>query len=269
MDSSRLKNIAILILLALNLCFLAIIGLNRYEAGRAGQEEKRELAELFGTAGIAVEAETLPDAENPRVLLLSRDTEAEKALVASLLGEAEQTDQGGNIYSYENERGRALFRGSGEFEILFRRLEGADEPERTARSLLKALSVETLGAGTAVTEDGARSLSFPCAWEGKEILNASVRLSLYPDGSALLSGRRVNGQVQPAPEETGLGSTTVLLAFLEAVRSGGLVCSRIERIERCWLLTATSSGTGLSPVWRVVTDGGEYRLDGESGSILK
>ena len=268
MDSSRLKTIAILILLALNLCFLAIIGLNRYEAGRAGQEEKRELGELFASAGISVDAEVLPDAETPRVLLLSRDTEAEKNLVTALLGEAEQTDQGGNIYSYENERGRALFRGSGEFELFLARLDGAEEPARAARSLLKTLGVETFGPAEETEEDGARVFRFTCAWEGKEILNASVRLAVYGDGSALLSGRRINGQVQQFAGETGLGSSTVLLAFLEAVRSGGLVCGRIERVERCWLLTSASSGNGLSPVWRVVTDGGEYRLDGVSGAII-
>lgn len=268
MDSSRLKNIAILILLALNLCFLAIIGLNRYEAGRAGQEEKRELAELFASAGIGVEAEQLPEAENPRLLLLSRDTEAEKKLAESLLGEAEQTDQGGNIYLYESERGRALFRGSGEFELYLSRLDGAEDPERAARSLLRKMGVETVGKAEATEEAGVKGLSFRCAWEGKEILNASVRLSLYPDGSALVTGRRINGQVLPDPAAAGLGSYTVLLSFLEAVRSGGLVCSRVERVDRCWLMTASSTGNGLSPVWCVVTDGGEYRLDGVSGSIL-
>lgn len=268
MDTSRLKNIAILILLALDLAFLAIIGLNRYEAGRAGQEEKRELAALFHSAGIEVEAEELPDAVTPELMLLSRDPEAEHALVTALLGEAALTDQGGNIYSYENEAGSALFRGSGEFEFRFTRLEGSGDPERAARGLLKKLGVETLGQPAESEENGERSLSFPCAWEGREIINASVRLTVYPDGSALLSGRRVNGLVQRDPAGTALGSSTVLLAFLEAVRSGGLVCNRVESVERCWQMTATSSGNGLSPVWRVVTDGGVYRLDGVTGGLL-
>ena len=135
MDTSRLKNIAILILLALDLAFLVLVGLNRYEAGRAGQEEKRELAALFHSAGIEVEAEELPDAVTPELLLLSRDPEAEHALVTALLGEATLTDQGGNIYSYENQAGSALFRGSGEFEFRFARLEGSGVSARYGADL--------------------------------------------------------------------------------------------------------------------------------------
>ena len=55
MDAGRLKNIAIIILAALNVCFLALIGFNRFEVRHVLSSEKASIAELFEDNGIHLE----------------------------------------------------------------------------------------------------------------------------------------------------------------------------------------------------------------------
>jgi len=268
-DAGRLKNIAIIILAALNVCFLLLIGFDRFELRHVAAQEKASVAELFGDSGIRLDPEIVPNRFSAEWYTVSRDRAAETAIVKTLIGNAEAEDRGGNIYSYQNENGSALFRSNGEFEIELNFVDDGAGAGRTAARLLEEMGIAFISEGAEMEEHGnSRGISYLCAWNDSPVLNCSVHLTIYAGGSAVLSGRRINGTPQRSVENSVLNINTVLLRFLDEIKSGGHVCNRLESIELCYNMTSSASGTALEPVWRIVTDGGTYQVNVSSGKII-
>lgn len=269
MDASRLKNIAIIILAVLNVCFLALIGLNRFELRQVSSQEKTSIAELFEDSGISLDADIVPDSFDAAWYNISRDTAEEARIVEKLIGHAVAEDQGGNIYSYKNENGSALFRNNGEFEISLNFVDDGAGAGRTAARLLEEMGIAFISEGAEMEEHGdSRGISYLCAWNESPVLNCSVHLTIYAGGSAVLSGRRINGEPQQGSDGSALDISTVLVRFLDEIKSAGHVCNRVESIELCYNMNSSASGTSLEPVWHIVTDGGSYQLNVSSGKIM-
>ncbi len=269
MDAGRLKNIAIIILAVLNVCFLALIGLNRFEVRHILSQEKTSIAELFEDSGISLAADIVPDSFDAAWYTINRDTDAEAKIVEKLIGQAAAEDQGGNIYSYENENGSALFRNNGEFEIRLDFVDDGAGAGRTAARLLEEMGIAFISEGAEMEEHGdSRSISYLCSWEESPVLNCSVYLTIYAGGSAVLSGRRLNGTPQQGSDGSALDINTILVRFLDEIKSGGHVCNRLESIELCYNMNSSASGTVLEPVWHIVTDGGAYQVNVSSGKIM-
>lgn len=268
MDVARLKNIAIIILAALNICFLVIIGLNRFEESRETGGERAALAELFADNGISIEPETIPTVLEAAWYTVNRDTDEEAKIVSKLLGRAEAEDQGGNMYYYENENGNALFRNNGEFEIRLNYVNDGAGAGKTAARLLEDMGISFISDGAEMEERGdSRSIVYLCAWNDSPVLNCEVRLTIYAGGSVILAGRRINGTPQRSSGGEMLGINTLLVRFLDEIMTEGHVCNRIESIELCYNMNYSASGTVLEPVWRIVTDGSEYQVSVRDGKI--
>ena len=269
MDASRLKNIAIIILAALNICFLALIGVSRFEVGSVTAETKESIAELYHSSGISLEPGIIPAAMDADWYTISRNTEEESRIVSVMIGQSDAVDQGGNIYSYETEKGSALFRSNGEFEIRLNFVDDGAGAGRTAARLLEDMGVSFISEGAEMEEHGnSRGISYVCSWDEHPVLNCKVNLTIYAGGSAVLSGRRIKGIPQKSGAEEALNVNTMLVRFLDEIKSGGHICNRIESIDLCYNMTSTSSGTALEPVWHIVTDGSEYKVSVTNGRIM-
>ena len=86
METRRLKNIAILILVLLNISLLALLGYQNLQAVRVSQTAVEELTTLFATEELklALPSDTLSESLMP--LTLKRQTETENRIAAFLLG---------------------------------------------------------------------------------------------------------------------------------------------------------------------------------------
>ena len=269
MDAGRLKNIAIIILAVLNVCFLALIGFNRFEVRHVLSQGKLSVAELFEDNGISLEAEIVPDSFDAAWYTISRDVDSEAKIVEKLIGQATADDQGGNIFSYENENGSALFRNNGEFEIKLNFVDDGAGAGRTAARLLEDMDIAFISDGAEMEEHGdSRSITYLCSWNESPVLNCSVHLTIYAGGSAVLYGRRLNGTPQQGSAGRALDINTILVRFLDEIKSGGHVCNRLESIELCYNMNSSASGTALEPVWHIVTDAGAYQVNVSSGRIM-
>lgn len=269
MDAARLKNIAIIILAALNVCFLILIGVNRFEVRNVSTNTKNSISELFADSGISLPAEIVPDKFDAAWYTISRDTASEEKIVEKLIGQAEAEDQGGNIYSYTNGNGSAVFRNNGEFEVKLNFVDDGAGAGRTAARLLEEMDIAFISEGAEMEEHGdSRGISYVCAWNENPVLNCSVHLTIYAGGSAVLSGRRINGVPQQGSAGKALDVNTVLVRFLDEIKSGGHVCNKVERIELCYNMSSAAAGAALEPVWHIVTDGGSYQVNVSSGKIM-
>ena len=119
METKRLKNIAILILLLLNGFLLALLGYQDLQGIQVSYATMDELKALFATEELtlALPGDALEDSLSP--LVLSRQTETENKIAAFLLGEVVPAEsQGGGIYGYRSELGLVQFRAGGGFDTV-------------------------------------------------------------------------------------------------------------------------------------------------------
>ena len=130
METRRLKNIAILILLLLNAFLLLLLGYQDLLGRRVERESFEELKALLASEDLELAVEYDLRQESLTPLTLARKTESESAIAAFLLGESVTVySEGGGIYSYTAQSGTVQFRSGGGFDtVRFSRTIGnADE----------------------------------------------------------------------------------------------------------------------------------------------
>ena len=160
MEWSKLKNIIIIMLAAVNL-FLLVLVVHRQWESRSSYESAREdaLAVLWETSRIRLEREILPEELDLTPMSVTRDPELEETQAAALLGEL--TASPPEALRYVGAKGAAQFYVDGEVSAEFRTgaypLAGA-EPEEFAVDLLatigfeaQVMSTEESGGETVVT----------------------------------------------------------------------------------------------------------------------
>ncbi len=269
MESGKIKNIIIIILAALNLSFLAVIALDVNETRDAEERERTELVTFFEANGIYLDKDVIPDEVSAGNYYLTRDLTQEKNIVAALLGVAEPQDQGGNIFYYENDNGNAFFRNNGEFEINFAHLDDTEGAQKTAASLLKKINLSYDDSDSYTEEHGdSRSISMVCTWQNVPVANCRITLIIYAGGSAQLSGKRLVGTPQRVGDCEMLGINTMMIRFMDEIKSGGYVCDKIEDVSLCYLMRNFPAEAELEPVWQIVTNGGSYRVNVTSGELM-
>ena len=116
MQSSRLKNIIILILALVNLFLLASL-FSRFSARRESREQTTtQLTELFAANGMTLSPDAVSFQPPPTGGTLARDTAQDRQMASLLLGDGlSYSDQGGGIWSYDSPDGAAVFRSGGSF----------------------------------------------------------------------------------------------------------------------------------------------------------
>ena len=133
METSRLKNIIILILALTNLCLLGLLTM-RFTTGYAARDEARQqMVQLFAAEGVSLDGDLIPSTDPPAGLTLTRDPEEEQKLAEFLLGEAgSASDGGGGVSTYQNRNGSAVFRSDGTFDVVM------EHSSETADALCRA-----------------------------------------------------------------------------------------------------------------------------------
>lgn len=251
MDTGRLKTIVILILLGVNLAFGGILLSEHLGAAEDNAHTRSELTQVMAGLGVEIKEEVLPAGETLPRCSLPRDREAERTLVRALLGEAEETDQGGNIWYYENENGWAWCRGGGSFELML--LSGGGSLEQQ------------------MSEGGLRARRegdyYVCLAGDTQVFNCRFTLN-QRSGGVYISGRFLPGE--PVEEEMVdcTDVATLLLRFCDRIRDAGGVFSRVEEIRSGYVLNVTAAGMELVPVWQMRTDGGTWYMDLQAGRLV-
>ena len=248
MDTGKLKSAAIIILLCVNLAFGGILIFDGVSNAGAEARERAQLTDIFAENGIEISPGTIPRRCRLQTHGVVRSKAGEAELVSLLIGQAEEQDQGGNIYYYENAPGWVRFRSSGSFEACLY------DDARSEGELLTAVGAAPSGF------DGR--YAYYC---GKyEIFNCGAEAERTDEGMTL-SGRRLMGEPGPGRAGEYLSMSTVLMRFLERVIGEGIVCTRIDDISPGYMMSVTAASAELRPVWRISADSGVYCIWADSG----
>ena len=154
MESSRLKNIIILILVLMDLFLLGSLASRRTAELSARRRGEEQLVELFAADQISLDPDLIPYHAPPASRTLVRALEQERAIATALLGKSlRQSNSGDVVHGSDRDAGAALFRSNGSFDVAGTLSSGS--AEEVCREFCKAFGYRDLaffledGSGTA------------------------------------------------------------------------------------------------------------------------
>lgn len=268
MESFRLKNIIILILVLLNVCLLFPLS-NRYLAARSAQQQvTTQLVALFAADGIALDDAAISDKTPPASQTLERDPEQERALAAAILGKSLiSSDHNGSIHTYDSDTGAARFHANGTFAISAGGLTPED-PEAFSRELCKRFGYDTI---TIALEGGSGTVTGVQHFNNYPVIRCTVSLSF--DAGKLITVEGTHLPSTPAApadtaEEAPLSAVAALNIFLAARRQSGAVVSTVTGMYLCYELQSTTAvPMSLSPCWCITTDTSTFYVNCITGAV--
>jgi len=270
MDTSKIKNILIIILVFLNAFLLALVLVDDAGERAARNDAEEELREILDGCGITAADGMDFFREPPQMCTVLRTPDEEMEKVSSILGEkALVEDLGGNIYFYSGKNGQANLRGTGEMDFIFNgnavTLRG--RTERALEKLMEKSGIEICGEYTQLSEaDNASRVELCCAWEGFPIYNARLSFDVYGDSLLMASGVRQFDTLDSVSSEEAMDCVSAVMRFVEIVKNDGFICSRIDRIEAGYIMSVAVSGeSSLTPVWRIDADTGTLYVNAITG----
>ena len=269
MNTARLKNIVIIILLLANAFLLVLLTSRRAEEHSAYERSLEQLSKLYRTNGIALD-KTLIERAAAELLSVepARDPAAEQSLAEGIIGSVSSIDSGGGIYRYYNAddpgSGFCLIRSGGAVEATLNR--PVDDPEEFCSDLCAPygyLLYETLNDGRSTTVTAHRLLN------ELEVFNCSLSFSFTGGTLKSVSGLFLP-PVSTDAETTPLDVVTALVRFLDYRSSAGVVCTEIVSLSGGYLLQSTTSAPlQLVPVLRVETDVYSYYVNAVTGEVTR
>lgn len=262
MQTYRLKNMILIILLLVNLSLLVLIGTNTLQARRAENATLQQLAALYEKNGIALSLRSLPRQTAGEARTVLRDAEREAAFAEALLGKNE-TQESGSTVAYVSAAGTARFRRNGAVEVSF-------TAPRFSESACAALLAEYDYApltGT-LSDSGNGSLTTMQAIDGRVVLGGSLTLTFQNGLLSSLSGYYVHSsQLRSADDD--FSPADALSEFLSYCLENGVICKSVTAVEPAWFLsTETLFQSALRSAWLIRTDTSEYYVDYKTRTVV-
>lgn len=265
METYRLKNIAIVILLLLNGFLLLLTGYQSLRSRQTAAGAAGQLKDLYEAKGLSLDGGVDLSQQPLSPLTLTRWLEEEQDMASFLLGgDAVSASQGGGIFSYATEYGSIQFRSGGSFNGSRLSLAVEDAAafsrEFCQRFGYADVDISTQGGAVVVTA-GQRAEGVPIT---------GCKLTLRFENGTLTSAAGVHVSLADAvsQEERQINCVTALVRFLDYRESSSIVCSAVEDVACVYALQSGVS-LRLSPVWRVKTDTYTYFVDCASGAVTR
>lgn len=266
METRRLKNIAILILLLLNVFLLLLLGYQELMGIHAEQEAMAELKVLFASEELTLALESSSVESSLSPLTLTRKMDSEASIAAFLLGEtASMRSEGGGICSYSTETGMVQFRSGGGFDTV-RFSRPVEDAQSFARQFCDKFGYEDI-SGDVV--NGTGSLTATQYVARVPILGCEVTLSFQNGNLVSAAGAHIDlGDAQTERNEP-LSGVSVLARFFDHRNREGIVCREVNGLKCVYQLQSGSNLPRLQPVWIVETDAYSYLVDGMTGKVSR
>ncbi len=266
MDSSKLKNIILVVLFAINLVFAGLLLGFKRDALASEKNMKNDLIMVYAQRGIELSDSIDVSAAAPEEYILTRNTDSELSAVKSLLGHAAVYDQGGNVLHYSCDKGEARFRGTGEMEIVFSgdSWDINGDAEAAAKKAAKKLGIDSfvrsVDAGDlTIVELGWR-------FRGSEVFNSRIEMNFSQQSLLLAVGQRAFDEVFGTTGAETMDCASALVSFLALVSERDYDCGSVYSVEEGYIISVPVSGEAtLTPAWKIKTDAGDFCINAVSG----
>lgn len=267
MERSRLKNIIILILVLVNVFLLASL-LSRKSAETTSRALAAEqLAALFAADSISLDTDIITYHTPPASKDLTRSVEREREAAAYFLGDPLlYADQGGSIYTYTGNRGAAMFRSTGSFDIVGT-LSSSDDAEDLCRDFCKEFSYSE--PQFQLDETGSGSAVAFCQFGDLSVFNATVTFTFQKGVLTSVSGTLLPLSGNPISSKMELlSASAALTTFHQFLRESGAAVSAVSDLTLCYELQSTpTSAMSLVPCWCITTNTMQYYVNCSTGTV--
>ena len=264
METYRLKNIAILILLLLNAFLLMLLGYQHMQSRQSDADTVMQLQVLFDSnqLSLADSVDPLQPVLSPMALSRSTDTEADMA-DALLGGGAESASQGGGIYSYTSPAGILQFRSGGSFDSTQLSLP-VEDIQGFVLSFCEAFGYQDVDLQLSGGSGTATAVQYVA---GVPILGCGLTMAFHSGALTQVSGAHITLDNAALTGEEQLTCASALVRFLDYRSAAGIICSQIASVSCIYYLREPAFS--LVPVWQVQTDTYTYLVDASSGDISR
>lgn len=268
MQWAKVKNVLIVILLAVNAFLLGNLALKYHTAARAADALLGDVRVLLSSQGMTLADDfSLPPDKTLPQLSLDRSRTDEQAVSAAMLGETavRQEDEDG-LARYQSEQGELNWNADGTVSgWCLTEYAGDDEAaaKRQARTLLGAWGLWVDGA--ALAADGSTvTLTAPVA--GMAVHNRALTLE-FEQNRVQLRGIWSFGQAYANARESGVtcAAADALIAF----------AGEAEEVTQVWsmelgyrLQEDGGRHLRLVPTWKIQTDNGAYLVDCAKKAVI-
>lgn len=274
MPVSKLKTLAILILLLANIALLSLVVPNRIAKNQEAQNLRTSLQDLCAQQQVTLDPQSIPDTATLYTLELAESAQADLQAATALLGNQVlvQDDSTRYLSTYRSSLGTCSIGRSGSFQASLTNHEPVKDPGSDATDLLLAMGFQIYRHGAPMTQaDGSVTVS---AMQG--VLGVPVYtegLTLTYESSCLTRVEGVfftgTGDLTRIDSQACMSAADALVCFLSARFELGWVGSAVTAMEQgyCRVDTAAAAVVHLTPVWRLETDTGSFFIDGISGAV--
>lgn len=265
METYRLKNIAIVILLLLNAFLLLLLGGQYLQAMQTETDTAGQLRALYQSSQLELDSQIDLSQQSLPPLLLSRQSQAEQAIASFLLGgEAVSASQGGGIYSYTAQYGAIHFRAGGSFDGSKLDLPVEDITE-FARRFCRQFDYEDVQFQL---EGGTGTVTAVQQVTGVPVSGCGLTLHFEEGVLTAAAGSHVSLEDASAGSSGRMDCVTALLRFLDYRSTSGIVCSAVTDV-RCVYELQAGSPLRLLPMWQIAADTAVYFVDCASGEVIR
>lgn len=270
MDQIKVKNFIILVLLIVNAVLVCVFATDVLRERALAAEATSGVVELLAERGISVGENVDLTERTLTSLTVSRNTDEELIKVTKVIGTSEMSDQGGNIRLYFASGGEAGLRGTGRVEMNIRRgTYGSGEPLETAEQFMRDFGMEAAGepvSNSIDPETNEGTLTLECAYNGTSVVNCTLTFTFAEGELVGVYGTRVLDSISSGRQLITIDVPTVLMRFVAILSEQNRVCSSLDALELCYHMSVNAAGEGeLVPVWRIVTDTGEFYINAVTG----
>lgn len=266
MPVSKLKNLAILILLLANAALLSLLIPRQLEARKQAQNLHRRLTELCAQQNVSLDLQAVPDTVNLYALELADKEAGQSQALTALLGQAPvQADHKltmeDNVRIGTWENGTLSLKLSNQKEV--------SDLRAAAKKTLKKMDFEISSLGQPQRlSPGIYAVNAKQAVLGVPIFSDGVTLTYSNNCLSQLSGQFYAGTLTQAGDSACISAAQAVVNFLGERVKLGWVGSSITGMEQGYLRTDQSSAAvRLTPVWKLMTDTGSFYVNGLTGSV--
>ena len=267
MESSRLKNIIILILLLVNAFLLASLASRKMSQANTQRHTAEQLTELFASAGVTLDPDIISTSSVPPTLSLTRSSDEDREVAAFFLGDALiQSDDAGDSQAYDSSfgTGSGIFRANGSFDLV---ISGSlqKDSEELCDDFCRRFDYEITSTSL---ESGTGTITLMQEYNGYPVSDCTVTLYFEQNTLQTVSGSHLPKAHTEVEGGEPLSASAALTRFLEARRESGAVFSSVTDMYPCYDLQSTASAPmTLVPAWCIVTDTVNYYVNCSTGTV--
>ena len=266
METYRLKNIAILILVLLNVCLLLLVISLQYAQHQTQKNLISQTVTLLAGSDISVDPQLLEGKAPLYAYYYSRDAEAEETFAAALLGGSPvRRDAGGGTSVYTASAGTATFRANGSFSLEIDAPALQDGPGREFVETYCPANYRYEGLRTAGQHC---TVTASAQVDGLPVYGATIVFSFTDDLLTSASGFFVPAsELSSEPIET-ISRASAAVYLMDHCNEEGKICNTISGISDGYLLQSTvSAPMMLVPAYRIDTNTYSYYVNSSTGHV--